>query len=170
MGLCRISESVRAYAYLILSWQVSARSSIVENTASTLTNQKAFLNNFEDIINRRVDIWEDIKRYQDILSYTSSKVDYSMGENIYMLPSDTNLNIRTGTVGYDNKILVSDEKFSIGKNNKANALDLAVQSTQKVTKISHKDTTQPTSYHSRRGKVALILSLAVGFATWHLFQ
>ena len=38
----RISESVRAYAYLILSSQASARSSIVGNTASALTAQSAF--------------------------------------------------------------------------------------------------------------------------------
>ena len=49
-------------------------------------------------MNRRVDIREDIKRYQDILSYSSGKVDYSMGQNIYMLPSDMNLKIRSGTV------------------------------------------------------------------------
>ena len=42
IGLYRISESVRAYAYLILSSQASARSSIVENTASALTAQSAF--------------------------------------------------------------------------------------------------------------------------------
>ena len=65
-------------------------------------------------MNRRVDR-EDIKRYQDTLSYASSKVDYSMGQNSYMLPSDMNLEIKTGTVGYNNKILVSDEKFSLGK-------------------------------------------------------
>ena len=37
VGLLRISQSVRAYAYLILSSQASARSSIVGNTASALT-------------------------------------------------------------------------------------------------------------------------------------
>ena len=37
VGLLRISESVSAYAYLILSSQASARSSIVRNTASALT-------------------------------------------------------------------------------------------------------------------------------------
>ena len=67
VGLLRISESVRAYAYLILSSQASARSSIVGNTASALTAQSA-LNNFENVVNRRVDIREDIKRYQDTLS------------------------------------------------------------------------------------------------------
>ena len=41
-GLYRISESVRAYAYLILSSQASARSGIVGNTASALTAQSAF--------------------------------------------------------------------------------------------------------------------------------
>ena len=51
VGLLRISESVRAYAYLILSSQASARSSIIGNTASALTAQSAFSNNFEDIVN-----------------------------------------------------------------------------------------------------------------------
>ena len=69
------------------------RSSIIVNTVSALTTLQAFLNNFENVVNRRVDIGEDIKRYQDTLSYTSSKVDYSVGENIYMLPSDMNLKI-----------------------------------------------------------------------------
>ena len=70
-----------------------------------------FLNNFENVVNRRVDIREDIKCYQDTLSYTSSEVDYSVGENIYMLPSDMNLKIRSGTAGYSNKILVSNGTF-----------------------------------------------------------
>ena len=47
VGLLRISESVRAYAYLMLSSQASARSSTIGNTASALTAQSAFLNNFK---------------------------------------------------------------------------------------------------------------------------
>ena len=50
-------------------------------------------------MNRRVDIREDIKRYQDTLSYASSKVDCSVGENICMLPSNMNSKIRSGAVG-----------------------------------------------------------------------
>ena len=90
VGLYKISESVRAHAYLILSSQASARSSVIGNMASALTAQSAFLNNFENIVNRRVDIREDIKRYQDTLGYASSKVN-------------------------NNKILVSDGNFSLGK-------------------------------------------------------
>ena len=95
---------------------------MVGNTTSALAAQKAFLNNFENVINHRVNIWEDIKRCQDTLSYASSKVGYSVGENIFMVPSDMNLNIRSGTVRYNNKILVSNGKFSLGKNDKVNAL------------------------------------------------
>ena len=69
IGLLRISKNVRAYAYLILSSQAFARSSIDGNMASSLTAQSAFLNNFETIVNHRADIHEDIKRYQDALSY-----------------------------------------------------------------------------------------------------
>ena len=80
VGLYKISESVRAYAYLILNSQASARSSIIANVASALTTQSAFLNKFEDIVNCRVDIREDIKHYQNTLSYVSGKVDYSIGK------------------------------------------------------------------------------------------
>ena len=45
-----------------------------------------------------------------------------------MLPSNMNLNIRCGTVRYNNKILVSDGKFSLGKNDKVNALVLELLS------------------------------------------
>ena len=113
VGLLRISESVRAY--LILSSQASARSFIVENTAGALAAQSAFLNNFENVVNRRVNIQEDIRRYQDTLSYASSKVNYSVEQNIYMFPSDMNLEIKAGTVGYNNKILASNGKFSLEK-------------------------------------------------------
>ena len=70
---------------------------------------------------RRVDIREDIKCYQDTLSYPSSKVDYSMGEGVYMLHREMNLKIRSGTAGYNNEILVSDNRFSLGRNHMVNA-------------------------------------------------
>ena len=62
-----------------------------------------------------MDIREDIKRYQDTLSYASSKVNYSIGENLYMLPSDMNVKIRSGTVGYNNKISYPMKNLVWGK-------------------------------------------------------
>ena len=195
VGLLRISESVRAYAYLILSSQASARSSIVGNSASSLTAQSAFLNNFENIVNHRVDIHEDIKRYQDILSYASSKVDYSVGEHLYMLPSDMTLKIRLGTVGNNNKILVSDGKFSPGKNDEVNLAVPAIIS-HKTNSLetpaikNHKtNSLEPTTITTSQGlthtpaisqkpktitqneeKIALVLALAGGFAIWNIFR
>ena len=40
-----------------------------------------------------------------------------------MLPSDMNLKIRSRTVRYNNKILVSDGKFILGKNDEVNSLE-----------------------------------------------
>ena len=90
MGLYRISDSVRAnanFTSLILISQASANSCIIGNMASALTIQKAFQNNFKNVVNCRVDIREGIKCYQDTLSYASSKVDYNMGEGVYILSS-----------------------------------------------------------------------------------
>ena len=181
VGLLRISESVRAYAYLILSSQASARSSIVENSASSLIAQSAFLNNFEDIVNRKVDVREDIKCYQDTLSYASSKADYSLGQNIYMLPSNLKLKIKTGTVGYNNKILVSNVKFILGKNDevnlmaptikshKTNSLETpAIKNTQ--TAVNSERTAEKKIISHEDEKVALVLSLTGIFTIWFIFR
>ena len=200
VGLLRISESVRAYAYLILSSQASARSSIIGNSASSLTAQSAFLNNFENVVNRRVDIQEDVKRYQETLSYTSSKVDYSVGENLFMLPSNMELRIRSGTAGYNNKILVSDGKFNLGKNDEVNSLETpAIETNSLETPAiknhktnsletpaikSHSNTTQglthaPAISHGHEApappahedeKTAFILFIVGGFTVWFLFR
>ena len=90
-----------------------------------------------------------------------------MGENIYMMLSDMNLNIRSRVVDYNNKILISDSKFVLGKNYKVNTLGLV--------KISHKVVLQPaitpqkqTITHGEE-KVVLVLSLAGAFTIWYAF-
>ena len=60
VGLKKLSESVRDYAYLILRAQTSARAQIIGHEVRNLDAQRVFLNNFENIINRRVDISDDI--------------------------------------------------------------------------------------------------------------
>ena len=112
--------------------------------------------------------------------YTSSKVDYSIGETIYMLPSDMNLHIKTGTAGYNNKILVSDSKFSLDKNDKVNALVLEPvipkesMPSHKVIAHAHKDSNKvlaqkPTTTHKEE-KIALILCLTGAFMMWYMLQ
>ena len=56
------------------------------------------------------------------MQYARSKVDYAIGEFIYMLPSDMNLWI--GKVkNYNNKIPLSLPSFKIGTNLKINLDD-----------------------------------------------
>ena len=88
LGLQKLSESVRDYAYLILTSQTSTRAQIIGNEARNLNAQRVFLNTFENIVNRRVKIPEDIRMFQKTLQYTRSKVDYVISEFIYMLPGD----------------------------------------------------------------------------------
>ena len=129
-----------------------------------------------------MDIREDIKRFQDTLSYASSKVNYSMGQNIYMLPSDMNLKIRPGTAGYNNKIIVSDGNFSLGKNENVNLMVPAIKS-HKVTQtaansndvLSHapaisQKNQEPKTITCNNKKIALVLALTGGFAIWNVFH
>ena len=119
LGLQKISESVRDYAYLILTSQTSTRGPVIGHEARNLYAQRTFLNTFENIVNRRVNIPEDIRRFQKTLQYARGKVDYMISEFIYMLPSDMNLRI-VNVRNYNNKILISSPSFKIGTNVKIN--------------------------------------------------
>ena len=85
-----------------------------------------------------------------------------------------NLKIRSGTVGYNNKILVSDGKFSLGKNENVN-LTAPVMESHKTNSL------EPTTITTTQGlthtptisdedeKIALILSLTGIFMAWFMF-
>ena len=60
LGLQKLSETVQDYAYLILTSQTNTRGPIVGHEARNLDAQRTFLNSFENIVNRRVNIPEDI--------------------------------------------------------------------------------------------------------------
>ena len=101
--------------------QTSMRGPIIGHGAQNLDTQQVFLNTFKNIINKRVNIPEDIQRFQKTLQYTRSKVDYVISESTYMLLSD--MNLRIGKVkNYNNKILVSSPSFKIGTNLKINLI------------------------------------------------
>ena len=115
-----------------------------------------------------------------------------------MLPSNMKLKIKTGTVGYNNKILVSDRKFILGKNEKVNSLEAPVIKNHKgsnvvtqtavthkdsnhvkqtavthkdsETAVTHKDLEKKPTITNEAEKIALILSLTGIFTVWYLFQ
>ena len=107
---------MRDYTYLIFTSQTSTRGPIIGHETRNLDAQRVFLNTFENIVSRRVDIPEDIQRFQNTLQYARRKVDYVIGEFIYMLSSD--MNLRIGKVkNYNNEILISSPSFTtIGTN------------------------------------------------------
>ena len=108
-----------AYVYLALTFQVQARSSIVGNSAPAVDAQQTLIGTFKALINEDYSIGIDIERYQGVLEHALSKVDFSVGIGIYMLPSNLNLSIGK-TKGYNNKILVSNTDMKIGSNRDIN--------------------------------------------------
>ena len=198
LGLQKISETVRDYAYLILTSQTSTRGQIIGHEARNLDAQRVFLNTFEDVVARRVSIPEDIQRFQKTLQYARSKVDYAIGEFVYMLPSD--MNLRIGNVrNYNNKILISSPSFKIGTNARIN-LDVKskeVDNRRLMVRTKPKAITKPNKEHKQNDKpnikfdresnqdvqkpdtnkvtyeeekVALILGTTAVFTVWWMFK
>ena len=115
-GLEKISESIRAYSYLVLTSQAAARHGILGDTAPALGAQRIFYDNLEDVINKVVSLEDDIGRYQSTLKYARSTSDYSVGKGLYMLPSDMLLKPLNQVIeGYNDKIIVNTSGFELGK-------------------------------------------------------
>ena len=190
-GLKKISESARDYAYLILTSQASTRGPIIGHDAQELEVQEVFLNTFENIINRRVNIPKDKQRFQKALQYAMSKVDYLISEGMYMLPSD--MNLRIGKVkNYNNKILTSKPGFKLGINLKINLDDekdkpdvkskevemvktepdvkpkVKTKPDIKLKQDVKKPDTNKITYEEE--KVALILGITSVFTVWWMFK
>ena len=185
LGIQKLSESVRDYAYLILTSQTSTRSQIIGHEARNLDAQR---------VNRRVDIPEDIQRFQKTLQYARSKVEYVIGEFIYMLPSDMNLRIKK-VKNYNNKILIASPRFKIGTNVKINlngeqaklkdepeVKSKEAEMVKSEPDVKPKVTTKPNiEFHGEskpdtnkityeEEKVALILGTTAVFTVWWMFK
>ena len=118
-GLEKISESIRAYSYLVLTSQASARHGILGDTAQSLAAQRIFYDNLGDVINKAVSLEADIGRYQSTLKYARSTLDYSVGKELYMLPSDMLLKPLNQVIeGFNDKIVVNTSGFELGKQSK----------------------------------------------------
>ena len=88
-------------------------------TGKAFDVQKQFLANVEDVINSEVDLPSSIERYQSTLKYARSKVDFVVGLDLYMIPSDIDLYI--GTInGYNNLITIATDDLQVGHNDTIN--------------------------------------------------
>ena len=115
-GIEKISESIRAYTYLILTSQYAARHGILGNSAEAIVAQRLFHDNLEDAINKTVSLQDDVSRYQDSLKYARSNLDYSVGKGLYMLPSNILLKpLNQVMEGYNDKIVINNLGHGLGK-------------------------------------------------------
>ena len=104
--------------WAILRAQSQTRSSIL-GTGKAFDAQKQFLANVEDVINSEVDLPSSIERYQLVLQYARSKVDFVVGSGLYMMPSDMDLYM--GTInGYNNLITIATDDLQLGHNDTIN--------------------------------------------------
>ena len=110
---------MRAYVYLALTSQVQTRSSIAGNSAPAVDAQQVFKSMFKALINEDYSIGIGSERYQGVLEHALSKVDFSVGTGIYMLPSDLNLSIGK-TKGHNKKVLVRNTDMKNGSNKDIN--------------------------------------------------
>ena len=114
-GIEKISESARAYSYLILTSQASARHGILGDTAPALVAQRIFYDNLKDVIDKAVSLKNDIERYQRSLKYARSTLDYSIGKGLYMLPSDMLLKPLNQVIeGYNDMIVINTSGLELG--------------------------------------------------------
>ena len=122
-GITRINDSIRTYVWAVLGAQSQVRTSII-GKGKSFDAQRQFLANVETAIDSAVDIPESIKRYQDTLGYARSKVDFVVGFDLYMMPSDMDLYI--GKINGYNNLLVdaseSDIPLVLGHNQRVNDL------------------------------------------------
>ena len=151
--------------------------------------QEVFKSSFKALINEGYSMAIDIERYQGVLEHALSKLDFSVGVGIYMLPSGLSLNIGK-TKGYNNKILVSSAGMKIGSNRDINKdhknlappglgekEDVAhdapkmMKSTDKPVKdhlaAQHHNPKMLTKKHNDEKQIITFLIVGTGFIAYH---
>ena len=168
-NLTKISESIRTYTYLMITSQVASKTS--------LDFPQVFKENFENVINRSVNTEEDIQRYQNVLKYSSSKVDYNVAVGAFMCPSD----MKISTTNWSN--LLNKKSTKIGKvvpvesKNKLKPEPSEVKNFTEVKKITEpknfKKITEPTEVKNftpnlSDEKISLTLFFSLLFSIYYI--
>ena len=122
------------------------------------------------------------------MQYARSKVDYVIGEFIYMLPGD--MNLRIGKIkNFNNKILISSPSFKIGTNLKISLdeekdkpdVKLKVEPNIKSNKECKQDVKPDIEFKKEskpdmneityeEEKTALILGMTTIFTVWWILK
>ena len=168
-GVIRINDSIRTYVWAILGSQGQTRTSILgEGTA--FDAQKQFLANVEDAISRPVDLPEAVKRYQEVLRFARSKVDFVFGVDLYMAPSDMDLHIGS-IVNYNNEIVIATANDKLGFNVHMNSKPAVVTKVGKPLHIAKKEVRIPppspylTQEHEDEKRAIILVGIMVTIAS-----
>ena len=165
---------MRAYVYLALTSQVQTRSSIAGNSAPAVDAQQVFKSMFKALINEDYSIGIGSERYQGVLEHALSKVDFSVGTGIYMLPSDLNLSMGK-TKGYKNKILVSNTDMKIDSNKDINKDHKKLPSPDDdiakivIPAVRHSNTKMLIEEHNDEKLVITLLIVGAGLIDYHFW-
>ena len=148
------------------------------NSAPAVDAQQVFKSTFKALINKDYSIGTNIESYQGVLEHALSKLDFSVGTGIYMLPSNLNLSIEK-TKGYNNKILVSNTGMKIGSNKDINKdhKKLRVTPPDDAPKIvnkpipatQHDKTKMLTKKHNDEKLVITLLIAGTGSIAYHFW-
>ena len=111
------------FVWALLGTQSQTRVEILK-IGTGFDAQKQFLANVQDAINSPIDLPTQISKYQNVLKYARSKVDYTYGLGLYMSPSDMILQIGT-IAGYNKKIVIATENQTLGFNSDVNVKPVA---------------------------------------------
>ena len=156
-GIQMINDSIRTYVWALLGAQAQTRTNI-ESVGTSFDAQKQFLANVEDSISSPADIPASIKRYQDVLQYASSKVDYVFGIGLYMAPSD--MKLRVGNVeGYNNNITIASDGRNLGVNTDVNTATAAITANNHLAAV--------VTNHVNKKYAIIIGSLLLGLIILH---
>jgi hypothetical protein len=148
-GVVRLNDSIRTYVWAILGAQAQTRAGILrlQGNTTAFDAQKQFLANVEDAISSPVDLPAAVVRYQDVLQYAGSQVDFIFGFGLYMAPSDMQLQIGR-VAGYNNEIIIATaEGLTLGRNAGLNAeriVPISTGETGVVHPMNALPTTPPT--------------------------
>jgi hypothetical protein len=148
-GRVRINQSIRSYCWAMLVAQEETREPIV-GPGSTGAAQRKFTDLIEQACVQRGGVefagttgsGTTQQDYERVLQRASSKVDFSVGEGLYMIPSDMTLHDLTGTYnGYNNKLMIATSGLGLGENPSVNTEKKAPATTPTTTTTTTQTTT-----------------------------
>lgn len=144
-GVERLNDSIRTYVWAILGAQDEERTPIL-GSGTAFTAQKRYLTNVEAAITQAGET--PVTKYQSVLQYARGKLDFVLGEQLYMCPSDMMLaTLAEQIAGYNNEILVATKDMSPGQNNNLNSTKLPLTP---ITTTSHDRPSIPGSSVSEK--------------------